>query len=82
MNISEFYGAGTDLPAIHPDPVTNKDILIGELCAKLDVARMALARVLDMHVVTPAAVAMKHNVRWALDETHPKSLHERHQNCG
>lgn len=80
--MSEFYGNGEDLPLIHPDGETNKEILIGELCSKLDVARLALGRALEMSVVTPAAVAMKNQVRWALDETHPKTLAEQHPNHG
>ncbi len=82
QTISEFYGNGETLPAWHSDADTNKEILIGELCAKLDTARLALGRVLEMNVVTPAAVAMKNHVRWALDETHPKTLQEQHPNCG
>lgn len=80
--IFEFYGDGTELPEIHPDSETNKEILIETLCARLDTARTALAQALEMNVVTPAAVAMKKNVRFALDATHPKTLHERHPNCG
>lgn len=80
--LSEFYGNGTTLPVIHPDSAINQGILIGELCAKLDTARIALAKALEMNVITPAAVPMKHHVRWALDETHPNTLHEQHRHCG
>ena len=80
--IGEFYLNGEALPAIHPDKQINNEILIGELCAKLDTARQALGQALGMNVVTPAAVAMKNNLRWALDETHPKTLYEQHNNHG
>lgn len=80
--IAEFYGSGEHLPVMHPDAEINKDVLIAELCAKVDTARQALGMALEMNVVTPAAQAMKSHIRWAMDETHPKTLHERHPNCG
>lgn len=78
----EFFGDGSNLPEIHPDTNINSGIIIGELCAKLDIARQALARALEMNVVTPAAVAMKRQVRWALGETSPQTIGEQHTNCG
>jgi len=80
--ISEFYGNGKNLPTQHPDPEINNEVLIADLCGKLDTARMALGRVLEINVITPAAVAIKNHARHALDETHPRTLHEIHNNCG
>lgn len=80
--IGEFYGDGTGLPAIHPDKTTNSEILIGALCASLDTALQVLGKVSGMQVVTPALVALRHDVLWALDATHPKTLHEQHPNHG
>lgn len=77
-----MYFNGEYLPQLHPDAAMNKDILIGALCTKLDAARIALERVLDMNVVTPAGLAMKANARWALKETDPASLAEAHNNHG
>ena len=82
QTISELYGCGETLPVLHPDATTNRDILIVDLCTKLDTARRILAQAMEMNVVTPAAVAMKKNIRWALDETHPKTFHEEHPNHG
>ena len=79
---NEFYKDGTQLPTLHPDAEINNEILIGDLCVKLDIARQALGRALEMNVVTPSAVAMKNHIRWALDETHPTTLNEPHNNCG
>lgn len=80
--MNEFYGDGTALPEMHPDPITNRDVLIAALCAKLDTARAALGRAMDMNVITPAAVSMKSAVRHALDETHPATIGEQHCNHG
>jgi hypothetical protein len=82
MNKNESWGDGTELPNLHPDLEINQNILISELCAKLDTARQALNRALEMNVVTPAALAMKSHIRWALAETHPKTINEQHPNCG
>ncbi len=79
---SEFYGNGEDLPMIHPDPETNKEILIADLCAKLDTARRVLAKVSAMQVVTPVLVRLKHDAVWALSETDPRTLNEQHPNHG
>jgi len=79
---NNFYGNGDLLPRIHPDASINNEILLGEVCAKLDTARKVLERVLEMNVVSPAAVSMKNNVRWALNETHPRTLTEKHNNHG
>mgnify|MGYP001384057934 CR=1 FL=1 len=78
--ISDVYGSGENLPLMHPDRTIDSYILIEELCIKLDTARRGLEHALSMNVVTPAAVAMKKNIRWALDETHPKTFHEEHPN--
>lgn len=80
--MNEFYGTGTALPEMHPDPIINRDILIETLCAKLDAARIGLGRALEMNVVTPAAASMKAAVRYALSETHPNTVGEIHPNCG
>jgi hypothetical protein len=77
-----FYRDGSGLPQLHPDSTINSQILIADLCAKLDVARVGLAAVLEMNVVTPAAVAMKSKVRWAMAETEPSTIGEEHHNCG
>lgn len=69
---SERYGTGHDLPEFHPDPQMNADLQIELLCAHLDLARQTLVRVLDMNVVTPAALSMKDSVRFTLSETSPK----------
>ncbi len=79
---SDFYGNGGTLPRLHPDDAVNNEILIGALCANLDTARQALSCAMEMNVVTPAAVAMKRQVRWALDETHPRLLSEQHNDIG
>lgn len=81
-SISEFYGNGESLPELHPNTEINQGILIDGLCAKLDIAREALGKAMEMNVVTPAAVAMKDQIRWALNETHPKTFHEQHPNHG
>lgn len=73
-NNNEFYGDGAGLPELHPDQLINQQVLVGDLCAKLDVARRALAGALEMNVVTPAAISMKRNLRWALNETAPTTL--------
>lgn len=79
---SEFYGNGSELPKIHPDPLINANLLIEELCDKLDAARLALGHANQMIVITPAAVAMKNKIAWALLETDPKTIGEQHPNCG
>lgn len=78
---SERYGIGHDLPEFHPDPQMNADLQIELLCAHLDLARQTLVRVLDMNVVTPAALSMKDSVRFALSETSPKyfGTHSHHE---
>jgi hypothetical protein len=80
--MSDFYGNGENLPTLHPDVETNKNILIGELCTKLDTARQALARAMGLNVVSSAGLATKGHIRWALNETHPGTLVEQHPNCG
>lgn len=80
--MSEFYGDGSGLPEMHPDPIINRDVIIAALCAKLDTARIALGRALDMNVVTPAATSMKEAMRHAIKETHPDSIGELHPNHG
>jgi hypothetical protein len=82
MRLDDYYGDGSGIPQLHPDPAINSAELITALCTKLDTAREALTRVLDMNVVTPAAQSMKQHVRWALNETHPTALSEQHRNCG
>jgi hypothetical protein len=82
MKVSDHYLDGTSLPRLHPDDAINSSELIAALCAKLDTARDTLTKVLDMNVVSPAGLAMKRDVRWALTETHPNTLHEEHANCG
>ena len=79
---NQFYGDGSNLPEMHPDPIISKDILISALCAKLDSARVGLAAALQMNVVTPAALSMKNTVRWAMSETDPQTIGEAHANCG
>ncbi|MRR56552.1 MAG: hypothetical protein EG822_19020 [Deltaproteobacteria bacterium] len=82
QQISEFYGNGTELPELHPDPETNRELQIEYLCAQLDVARLTLGKISGMQVVTPRLVQLRHDVLWALDATHPKVMHEQHPNCG
>lgn len=79
---NEFYGNGDQLPAIHPDSETNKEILIAALCAHLDTARKVLGKVSAMQVVTPELVRLKHDAIWALSETDPRTLSEQHPNHG
>ncbi len=79
---NDIYGDGTNLPRMHPEAAINNELVIADLCAKLDTARAALNRALEMNVVTPAAVSMKNHIRWALSETHPNTLNEVHHNCG
>lgn len=71
MNV-ERYGNGENLPELHPDPLTNANLLIELLCAHLDHTRVALTRVLDMNVVTSAGSSMKDAVRCTLGETSPE----------
>ena len=78
----ESYGDGSKLPEIHPDPTMNKDILIGELCARLGTARDVLKLVLEPGTVSDTYQIYMDNVHWALEETHPKTLLERHNNIG
>lgn len=83
QTVSEFYGDGSDLPEIHPNREINYSILVGELCAKLDTCRKVMAQVVnEVDLVTPNGLRVKDNVRWALNESHPKTLHENHPNCG
>lgn len=79
--MTDLY-SNCQFPELHPDPVINNEILIEILRANLDIARCALSVALAMNVVTPAAIAMKQNVRWALDETHPSRIGEQHNNHG
>ena len=65
MKLTNFYGTGEGLPEMHPDPSINHELLMQALCTKLDTARQAMARALEMNVVTPAAIAMKDHLRWA-----------------
>ncbi|MUV13531.1 hypothetical protein [Noviluteimonas gilva] len=69
--MSDFYGDGSSLPKLHDDPLTNAEILIGALCARLDVARQALADAAAMQVVQPPLVRVKQNAAWAVSETDP-----------
>lgn len=62
------------LPVLHPDKEINSELLIEALCNKLNTARQGCLHALEMNVVTPAAVAMKNNVRYALKESAPESL--------
>lgn len=75
----ELYGDGAVLRQVHPDPLTNCEIWIGELCAKLDIARQVLAAVSAMQVVSPALVELKRQAVWALEETRPTAPREKHQ---
>ena len=79
--MTDFY-SNCQLPELHPDPVINNEMLIDILRANLDTARRGLSFALAMNVVTPAAITMKQNVRWALDETHPHRIGEQHNNHG
>lgn len=79
---SEFYGNGEDLPTLHPDAETNKEILIAALSSHLDTARKVLGKVSAMQVVTPELVRLKHDAIWALSETAPGTLTEQHPNHG
>lgn len=72
--MTELYGNGTNLPEIHPDPTTNRDVLIQALCAKLDTARQALGRALELDLASPKGQACKAHIRWALDETSPQTI--------
>jgi len=72
----------TELPQLHPDPLINAQVLVEALCARLNTTRIGLEQALSMNVVTPAALAMKNNVRYALAESDPGTLDEQHANCG
>ncbi len=72
----------TELPVLHPDPLINAQVLVESLCARLNAARIGLEHALSMNVVTPVAVAMKKNVRYALSDSDPSTLNEQHCNCG
>jgi hypothetical protein len=67
---------------MHPDSETNKEILIGELCAKLDIARQVLGKLSALQAVTPHLVQLKHDALWALSETDPNTIGEQHPNHG
>ena len=79
---SEFYGDGTALPELHPDRETNLEILVTELSARLDTARTALGKVLDLQVITANGTRVKDAARYALKETDPRNLGDMHPNCG
>jgi len=79
---NRVYGDGAWLPVLNPDPMINSQIIIADLCAKLDAARIGLSAALEMNVVTPAALSMKNKVRWAMSETEPTTIGEVHPNCG
>lgn len=66
-----YYGDGSGIPMLHPDPATNTEIVIQSLCARLDVARQALAGAAAMQVVQPALSKIKSNAAWAMSETNP-----------
>lgn len=80
--MSDFYNDGSELPQIHPDASINKDILIGELCAKLDTARKVINECTYLQLIEPANQRIKGLCNWALDETHPRTLSEKHPNVG
>lgn len=72
--ISDFYGDGTNLPVLHPDPIINRDVIISDLCAKLDTARKVLSQVDHLQLIEPRNQEIRANARWALDETHPRTF--------
>lgn len=77
LGTGDFYGNGSELPTLHPDPLTNAEILIQSLCARLDTARQALADAAAMQVVQPALQKIKANAAWAMSETAPSRVEPR-----
>lgn len=80
--ISDFYGTGEDLPTLHPDKQINDAEIIQQLCICLDQTRKTLADCMGLALVEPKNTVIKHKVQLTLDETHPKMLHEVHNNYG
>lgn len=80
--MSEFYGDGTALPEMHPDPIINRDVIIAALCANLDQARVVLGRVVEMDFITDKGLSLKAAARHAIKETSPAGIGEQHPNVG
>jgi len=74
LGTGDFYGSGTDLPQLHDDPLTSREIQVQALCARLDTARQALAACAAMQVVTPVLRQIKDNAAWAMNETNPSRV--------
>lgn len=72
----------TALPEVHPDPLINAQLLVEELCGKVNTASQACDRVLDLDLVTPRGLAAGSHARHALAESDPATLSEQHCNCG
>ena len=58
-----------DFAAIHPDPEIAREVVIGTLQGMLAEAHGGLLRALDYRAVTPEGLAIKSDVRDALQRT-------------
>lgn len=73
----EKYGDGSNLPVLHANPETNRNLQLGVLCANLDAARSVLEMAMLINGTSTEILQLKVAAMKAIDSTHPRNLPSR-----